>query len=73
MLTVPSDFELMFPIKFVDRNSNKIHICNWIPVNNFFGHQIKSIAVLRKDDQEKMLSNLPSGSVARYSQLTRSN
>ena len=58
----------MFPVEFVYRNGNKIHIGNWIPVNNFFGHRIESIAVLRKDDQGKMLPNLPSSSVARYSQ-----
>ena len=39
LFTVLSDFELLFPVKFVDRNGNKIHIGNWIPVNNFFGHQ----------------------------------
>ena len=57
----------MFPVKFVDRNGNKIHIGNWVPVNNFFGHQMKSMAVLRKNYQEKMLPNLPLDSVARYS------
>ena len=36
LFMVLSDFELVFRVKLVDRNGNKIHIGNWTSVNNFF-------------------------------------
>lgn len=68
LYTVPTDFELVLPVRFKDENGNKFNLGQWLLVNNCFGHLIENISVYRKEEQEPMLQPGSSGSVARYSQ-----
>ena len=65
--TVPSDFELILPVRFKDENGGRLNLSRWLPVNNFFGCLIESMSVFRKDDQHPIVHPRPSGSVTSYS------
>ena len=43
--TVPSDFELILPVRFKDENGGRLNLSRWLPVNNFFGCLIESMSV----------------------------
>ena len=37
---VPSDFELILPVRFKDENGGRLNLSRWLTANNFFGHLI---------------------------------
>ena len=65
--TVPSDFELILPVRFEDENGGSLNLSRWLHANNFFGRLIEFISVFRKDDQHRIAHPRPPGSVASYS------
>ena len=53
-------------MRFQGSSGEKKHLAEWLPVNNFFGHLLETIELLKKVDFETIVHPRPSGSVVSY-------
>ena len=62
----PADWELVLPVRFETGDGNKIHLGKWLPVSNFFGYYLETVAISRKDDLKMIVHPRPSGGIVVY-------
>ena len=61
---VPENMVLVLPVRFQNKTTgNSINTERFLPVNNFFGHFIKSVNIYKEHDLIRIVPPLPSGSV----------
>ena len=64
---VPENMVLVLPVRFQNKTTgNSINTERFLPVNNFFGHFIKSVNIYKEHDLIRIVPPLPSGSVGWY-------